>query len=131
MKNPNDTESCEDVAQTACSDAEQQRGPCQRPLGGLVPGLEVEGPHEGGPPLSGLVHRALVNVARLLLVLGDGAHVDDGHQGEQLLVPRVHDAAQRHVPARALHVQPVYVGALSRRGTKTQQGEGSCTQSCS
>lgn len=62
-----------------------------------------------------LVYGALVHVARVLLVLRHRLDVYDGHDGEELHHVRLDDAAGGRVPARALHVQPVDIGALARR----------------
>ena len=94
---------------------QQERNTRKCPLSGLVFALEVEGPDVGGPARPSFVHRTLVHVAGVLLVLGNGPYVDDGHGGEQFLEPGVRDDPRGHVPPRALHQQPVHVGAVPRR----------------
>lgn len=53
----------------------------QNPLGWAFFGLEVERPHVGGSPLTGLVHGAGVDAAGILLVHGDGFEEHHGHGG--------------------------------------------------
>ena len=53
-------------------------------------------------PLAGLVNRALIEVPRLLLVLGDGLDVHDGHAGVELLQVALCNITRSHIPASPL-----------------------------
>ena len=95
------------------SDAEKEADSSDDPLGLLLLGLEVEGPHKRGASDPRLVHRALVDVLGLLLVDRDGSDEDDGHAGREVLQLGLLDEPSLRVPASALHEQPVDVGPLS------------------
>ena len=93
----------------------QKKGDSSKdPLGRFLFGAQVERPDVGVPPLPGLVHRALVQLAQLLLVLCHRSDVDDRHQRVELLEPRLCDEPGRCVPPGALHVQPVGESAFPR-----------------
>jgi len=96
-------------------DLEQESDASQHPRGRLLLGLEVERPDERLAALLRLVDGALVDVAHVLAVDRDRLDEDDRHQRRQFLEPRLGQHARLHVPARALQVQAVHVGALARR----------------
>ena len=98
----------------AVLDLEQEGHASQDPLGGLLLGLEVEGPHIGGAAGLGLVDGALVDVPRLLPVYGDGLDEDDRHGRCQLFEAGLCDHTGLRVPARTLHEEAVHVGAFTR-----------------
>ena len=57
----------------------------QNPLGWLLLSLQLESPHIGGAPLTGLVHRTGVDAAAVLLLRRDGPDEHHRQGGCQLL----------------------------------------------
>merc|ERR1719506_1388929 len=97
---------------------QQQRGAALHPeFGVLRARLHVACDHERRP-LAGAradgvhVERAAVDSLRALLLALGGLEVDDGHRAEELHRHRVGEAALLEVPARALEVDALDVGAL-------------------
>mmetsp|Transcript_7934 Transcript_7934/g.26924 ORF Transcript_7934/g.26924 Transcript_7934/m.26924 type:complete len:222 (-) Transcript_7934:9-674(-) len=84
------------------------------PLGRGRLGAQACGEHVGGPSGLGLVHGAGVHLSSVELVLG--SRTDEEHREErvELLHVRLLERARHRVPARALHEEPVHVGAVPR-----------------
>ena len=97
------------------SSTEEEAHSSYDPLGCLLFGLQVEGPHKGGPSGACLVHWALVDILCLLLVNWDGPKENDRHSRRKLLQLGLLDQPSLRVPAGTLHEQPVDIGSLPGR----------------
>ena len=75
----------------SCLSGQQESYPSYSPLGGLLLGLQVEGPDEGWAALARLVHRAIVHVLSLLPIHRDRLDEHDRHGWGELLQTRVRD----------------------------------------